>query len=108
MTRPSEIEKCRTYSLSGTEFDHCEFFIRANGKVGIRPVFVPAVFSESTVYKGRFLMDGQRCRCNACHRLIRRGYEFTEILTDATLHFGRCCLINHVDALQLDEGGDAQ
>ena len=108
MTRPSEIEKCRTYSLSGTEFDHFEFFIRNNGSVGIRPVFVPAVFSEAAVYKGRFLMDGERCRCNACHRLIRRGYEFTGIHTDAILHFGRHCLINHVDALQLDAGDDVQ
>lgn len=43
-------------------------------------------------------MDRDKTRCNACHRRICRGYEFTNAKDpEEKLHFGRCCLINHVN-----------
>ena len=98
MTSPKELIKGRCYRLPGTEFDHMEFFKRSDGTLGWRPIFKFVVFSEKATYGGRFDMGDERSRCNACHRWIRRGYEFTNADDqEEKLHFGRCCLMNHVD-----------
>lgn len=98
MTYPKEIEKGREYTLFGEEFDHFEYFKRSDGKPGRRPVFGIASFcGKRARYDGRFDLGHDVTRCNACHRRIRRGFEFTNIQDpEDKLHFGRCCLINHV------------
>ena len=108
MTRPSEIEKGRGYHLPGNELSHYVHFINEKGKASMKPVFVPSVFSYGAVYNGPFLADGENYRCNACHRSIRRGYKFMDPNEGTMLHFGRSCIIRHVDAKPLDKGGDAQ
>lgn len=108
MTRPSEIEKGRRYRLPGDEFSHFVLFTNKKGKVCMKPVFVPSLFSREAVYNGLFFVDGEKCRCNACHRLIRRGYKFMDLSEETMLHFGRCCMIRHVNAKPLEEGGDTQ
>lgn len=94
MTRPGEIMKGMSYRLPGEEFCGWEI-ITPGGLFKRKPIFKRVVFSEKATYNGRFDLGDGDCRCNACHRRIRRGYQFTDIY-EGDLHFGRCCLIRHV------------
>lgn len=100
MTYPKEIEKGREYTLFGDEFDRMECGIsKKDGKFYRRIFWKKASFCNKKVrYDGRFDLGEDKTRCNVCHRRIRRGYEFTSAKDpEEKLHFGRCCLINHVN-----------
>lgn len=99
MTHPKFIEKGREYTLFGEELDYVEVTITKEGNVYRHYVYKKASFCNKKVrYDGRFDLGLDKTRCNVCHRRIRRGYEFTNAKdSEEKLHFGRCCLINHVN-----------